>query len=350
MKTGNKGEWSELYAFFRLLEKGKIYAADENLNKLKDNYYPIIKILREKKEFHTGKLIRIIYNDKLIEEISPDILKEKADYLYESILRGSIESTFSVPEIENFMEDIHITKIKAQNVDKIDLEMQIHDINTGHQPIAGFSIKSDIGSAPTLLNPGKNTRVKYKVEGLSNEQIKIINAISSKQYLIDRINKIYSFTDKIQFVCVKDRQFNSNLMIIDSLMPQIWGYMLLKFFKEKASDCSILAECLQNNDPLQNGIQDFYKYKIKKLLCSSALGMTPGTPWNGRDKANGGYIIVKKDGDVVCYYLYNRDFFEEYLLCNTKLDKPSASRYEYGFLYKENNNIFIDLNAQIRFK
>ena len=32
--TGNKGEWSEIYAFLRLLEMGKLYAADAELNKI----------------------------------------------------------------------------------------------------------------------------------------------------------------------------------------------------------------------------------------------------------------------------------------------------------------------------
>ena len=32
--TGNKGEWSELYALVKLLSSGKLYAADENTEKL----------------------------------------------------------------------------------------------------------------------------------------------------------------------------------------------------------------------------------------------------------------------------------------------------------------------------
>ncbi|MBD3211216.1 MAG: HpaII family restriction endonuclease, partial [Candidatus Lokiarchaeota archaeon] len=29
--TGNKGEWSEIYVFFKLLADGKLYAADGDL-------------------------------------------------------------------------------------------------------------------------------------------------------------------------------------------------------------------------------------------------------------------------------------------------------------------------------
>ncbi len=42
--TGNKGEWSELYALFRLLGEGKVHAGDADLNKL-DLYYPILNII-----------------------------------------------------------------------------------------------------------------------------------------------------------------------------------------------------------------------------------------------------------------------------------------------------------------
>lgn len=33
--SGNKGEWSELYAFMKLLSQGRVYAANEKVEKLK---------------------------------------------------------------------------------------------------------------------------------------------------------------------------------------------------------------------------------------------------------------------------------------------------------------------------
>lgn len=32
--------------------------------------------------------------------------------------------------------------------------------------------------------------------------------------------------------------------------------------------------------------------------------MTAGKEWNGYEAATGGYIIIKKDGDVLCYHLH----------------------------------------------
>ena len=56
--------------------------------------------------------------------------------------------------------------------------------------------------------------------------------------------------------------------------------------------------------------------------------MTPGKFWDGLDKATGGYIIVKRNGDVLAYHLYNRNYFEEYLLKNTQFDRPSATKFD----------------------
>ena len=47
MITQNKGELSELYVFLKLLGDGILYAADADLNKIEDLYYPLIEILRK---------------------------------------------------------------------------------------------------------------------------------------------------------------------------------------------------------------------------------------------------------------------------------------------------------------
>ena len=38
--TGNRGEWSEVYAFLRLLADGKLFSADENLDRIEDMFFP----------------------------------------------------------------------------------------------------------------------------------------------------------------------------------------------------------------------------------------------------------------------------------------------------------------------
>lgn len=61
--SGNKGEWSELYAFMKLLSQGRVYAANEKVEKIEDVYYPILKIMREETR---GEVIDYIIDDNQI--------------------------------------------------------------------------------------------------------------------------------------------------------------------------------------------------------------------------------------------------------------------------------------------
>ncbi|MCZ8343566.1 MAG: HpaII family restriction endonuclease [Leptospira sp.] len=92
-----------------------------------------------------------------------------------------------------------------------------------------------------------------------------------------------------------------------------------------------------------------YEHKLKRFLTDVALGFTPGRVWNGKYDATGGYLIVKKDGDVVCYHFYDKTQFEDYLFYNTQVDTPDPSRHRFGKIYQEGSKYFMDLNLQIRF-
>lgn len=78
--------------------------------------------------------------------------------------------------------------------------------------------------------------------------------------------------------------------------------------------------------------------------------MTPAREWNGRDDATGGYVIVREDGNVLAFHIYNRDMFEDYLIDNTKFETASSSRHGFGTVFERDGSYFINLNLQIRFK
>jgi hypothetical protein len=48
-KGNNKGEWSEFYAFLKILEERKIPAADKNLKIIGGKFFVFYKIIREEK-------------------------------------------------------------------------------------------------------------------------------------------------------------------------------------------------------------------------------------------------------------------------------------------------------------
>ena len=78
--------------------------------------------------------------------------------------------------------------------------------------------------------------------------------------------------------------------------------------------------------------------------------MVPSKEWSGIDEATGGYIVVRNDGEVLAFYIYNRNVFEQYLLDNTKFERGSVNKHDYASIYKDNNDeYFINLNLSIRF-
>lgn len=353
---GNKGEWSEFYAFVKLLSIGKLYAANDKVEKIDDIFFPIIKILRnenkkEEKEyvisFDDGS-VEIYCDIGILNKISNVDLIRISEYLYKSIVNGNSRS-FEIVGSDEIMEKLHCERISAPSIEKADIKMQIHDIYTGYNPICGFSIKSEIGSPPTLLNASKATNFIFEVKGLNDKQLNFINEINTKSKIIDRIEKILEF-GKIKYKNMSNDNFYDNLLLIDTYMDSILAEILIDYYKNNIQDCKSLIERIEERNPLGYPRKGIYEYKFKKLLCSVALGMKPSIEWDGHDEANGGYIIVKEDGDVVAYHIYNRDSFEKYLLNNTKLEKGSTTKHDFAHIYYgENKNMYINLNLQIRF-
>ena len=352
--SGNKGEWSELYAFMKLLSQGRVYAANENVEKIDDVFYPILKIMREEQKGQsidyviTDENINIEVQSKTIMTVSRKELDDSANRLLREISAHS--GSFELEEIADFVNGIKVTKIKATSSDTTDISMQIEDIHTNYIRNVGFSIKSEVGNAPTLLNAGKTTNFIYKITDITSEQAEEINAINTKTKIKDRVKAIKDFGGCISYADMEHQGFKRNLIMVDSSMPQIIGNMLLYYYEEDVKECDKLVKLAGERDPLGYGDAMMYEYKFKKFLCSCALGMKPAKKWDGLDEANGGYIIVKADGEILAYHIYNRNFFEQYLLDNTILERASTSRHEYMSLYEEDEEMFIKFNLQVRFR
>jgi len=217
----------------------------------------------------------------------------------------------------------------------------------------GFSIKSKLGSPSTLLNSSEATNIVYQINGeLSDEEIKEINNIDRQS---DRLRLIEEYGCPITYFNYASKTFFGNLLLIDGMLPEIVADCLLEYYKGTSISATkdvvkILSSKKENSIPFED-LNLFYSFKIKKLLLDAALGMMPSTKWNGRYEANGGYLVVKADGDIVCYHFYNKNDVESYLYNNTKFDTPSRTRHKFGEVYRDTNGaLYMKLNLQIRFQ
>ena len=251
--------------------------------------------------------------------------------------------------IKRFMGTIRCTKIKANSTEKRDIEIQIHDTNTNQTPIQGFSIKSYVGNRPTLLNAGRTTNFTFLVRGCDANLMDAVNSIDTRTKIVDRVRAILSAGCTLEFAGMDSDCFRRNLQKVDSLMPQIMAQMLLAHYTTGVGKLSEVVAMLERDDPLGMDNDGYYTYKMKTVLCAFALGMIPSDPWSGIEDANGGYIVVKEDGDVVCFFLYDRNVFEEYLLESTMFERASTTRHGYMEVYRENDGYYLKLNLQIRF-
>ncbi len=357
MITGNKGEWSEIYALFKLLGDKQLFLGNKNIEKLEGLVYPIIKILRTE---NNGNFEYAIQDELIIISGSEEILKipisefkKNALFLLDAI-KDNKERTFSVPEIEEFMQSINCISLKASSSAKTDITIVVHDQRTNQQPTLGFSIKSQLGSPSTLLNAGKTTNFIFKIVGssLTETDINDINLIDTRSKIIDRVLQIQNKGGEFVFVKTERKIFSNNLVLIDSLLPEILSKIVFDFYSSEFSHLTDLVNAIAEKNPLNFDIENehkFYEYKIKRFLTDVSLGMMPSKVWTGQYDATGGYLIVKENGDVLCYHIYNKNEFEDYLLNNTKLDTASSSRHGFGEIYKENDQLYFNLNLQIRF-
>lgn len=349
-QSGNKGEWSEVYAFLKLLAEAELNLGDAVLRKVEGGTLPILAVARPHQDQWRRYQISgdLVECDPVDEEevfvIQRDELGSCAAMLLEKI--GAAKATFTVPELEGLLASLKVVQLKASSKSKEDIRVTIHDLRSESTPTLGFSIKSQLGSPSTLLNASGATNFCYTL------------SVTPSTEFIDSFNQSKSFRDKfallgkgelgLTFVGLKDRCFENNLRLIDSSLPDILGHLLLYYYQGRARRMQDLLDILRAENPMGYDLErhDFYGYKLKKFLVDVALGMTPKTPWSGIYTAGGGYIIVLVSGDLLCYHFYDRNYFEDYLLNNTQLDTPSTGRHGFGQLDSEGR---LQLNLQIRF-
>ncbi|MGL6120721.1 MAG: HpaII family restriction endonuclease [Fusobacteriaceae bacterium] len=337
MVTLNKGEWSEIYAFLKLLYDFQIPIYNSS-GKVMEVYLvkEIYKTTTKKQKLDFDKQNKNI--ERLITETYKKIKEEK--------------STFEIPDVEKFANDFNFG-LKSNSDSKLDLELFLLN-NIGYGKRLGYSIKSQIGSPSTLLNASSHTDFKFFVDGLDDDKIIKINSIDTRTKLKDRYQKLIEFGAKIYFDKIKSPIFRENMRVIDSDLDKILAKILLLSYECDEKNLKILLEKLTECNFLESlNPKIFYKDKLSRFLESVTLGMVPGTLCDFNFLFSmGGIIIVLENGELnLLDKIYYQQDLREYLIDNLKLESPSSSRYNMLEILKdENNRAFFNLNLQVRFK
>jgi hypothetical protein len=252
---------------------------------------------------------------------------------------------------EEFNQIVSIQNIQELGHQRVFI-IPISDPKSFLSPALGFSIKSQLGAASTLVNASGATNLCYLIKGktLTPAQIDTIN---TTEKFTEKFSLLKRYGAKLKFEEVDHEIFQSNLQTIDYHFDIIVAKMLLLYYgRDGRNTVKELIEDIASENPLKYNLtinSSMYEMMMKKFLTDYALGMRASKVWKRKYEATGGYLIVRQDGELVCYHFYFMKEFEDYLFNNTRLETPGTDKHGFGNIYTQNGQQKMKLNLQIRF-
>lgn len=351
-----KREWGELYAFFRLLADGYVYAGTPDVKKNEAQKLPVAMIQREEHDgtrrysLEDAETVRIT-GEKMDKRIPREDFAAVAE-LIQAAVKGSRENDVMSPDgVEEFLDEVAIYDLEAKTDDRTDFYVAFYRTDA---PLVGFCVRSRLGGMSPLLDGGRTANFKFEQTGIkfATPTVNKINAFGEEDDVIGRLLMIERLGGVLKYNDVADKVFRSNLCMIDLHFPRMLGEMLRIMHLDGISKVSELTEAVKRMNPLK--IKDelinkhgYYEYKMKQFLMALALGMRPAKIFNGTDSAISGFLFVDGAGEVLCYQNSDRQTFADFLFANTRFEKSSTEKDKYGYLERENGVYYFKLNLKI---
>ena len=367
--TGNVGEFSEPYVVAKLLVDGQVpvinsmgeksgaFISIRGVKRIERNR-EVVYIQRENQDYscmvNDAELPPNGYST--LHDLSVSLLSEIKSIDKEPE-RKVTKQTFYCPSAEALISALSFSALKAKSDEKSDITLRIADsFSVNGVREAGFTIKSRLGSAPSLANAGA-TVFKYNVtcQTLSTLDDPAIADLTGKA-LIRKLIALPGF--KYDFLGVANEVYGQNLRMIDSLFAPMVAAALFHSYHVVGGHFSEIIEDDRFVVKLNEicGFHEnlrFFVHKFKDFLKQSALGMQPKTPWNGSNEVTGGALIVQPDGQVVCLCTDKDTDFRDYLFDNCRFETPSSGVGDNKLCALRKDaagNYWIHLSLQIRFK
>jgi hypothetical protein len=358
-KTRNRGELSELYVLARLLSDATLTVNGISGSR---TALPINRVTRK-----LGGVTRswlIFGGDVMVTDPAgssmplfctepPLVNRRKIAALADEMLveissmtkSASLASLVAAQAIVNLLG---LDDVIGDNKEKGDLGVEVYDPTISAHVMRYFSIKSHIGSPPSLLNASGATWFRYAVTcpGVSPcdsgfEDLKTVGLVST--LLSEGCSVLYDSMDE---------RFRENLDMLDGHLERIVAECLLESYLGSGRSVASVVSRVAAKNPLgfpSTTAEKVYRYKFLQFLQNSAFGMMPSEPWGGLSATTAGFIDVKKDGSLLIFHNENQDELREYLWTATKFETPSTSRHNHGTLYRIEDGCFMNLALQIRY-
>lgn len=353
----NKSEWSELYAFFRLLADGGIYAGTADGKRNPDLFYPVVRVQREEhdgtRQYRIDKEVIRIQGENRHQEIPREDFVAVSELILEALKSSEGQVVTSPDGVEGFLDELGIFDLAARTDDRTDLSLAFYAESA---PLTGVVVRSVFGGLYPLLDGGRAANFKFEQTGVkfASPTVHKINAEGEEDDVLSRMLMIERLGGQLKYSDVADKIFRSNLSIIDLHAGRLFGEMTRLMWLDDLTRVADLTEAVKQLNPLK--IKDelihkhgYYEYKVKELLLALVNGMRPAKLYNGRESAIDGLVMVNGQGELLCYHKGQRQVMADYLYSHTRLLRGSTEKDKYGYLERENGSYYFKLNLKIGF-
>ena len=349
----NRGEWSEIWAVLKVLADGRIPTLSvANGAVSKTGSSVLVHALRtgrsgttldyvlERDSRGDPSYLHVCRTDTGAPACAPMPHEEvRSDFLsFDEALRraevGKGKGTFPVDGADALFAKYLFGSGKSPSDLKQDCELSLIALDGRKEEMRGFSIKSYTGGAPTLFNASRGAAFRYRLAGNAVEEARTrldaIPKVKGKPWVVARVNALHELHAFTADVKAESPVFAKNLSLLDTNMAKVIGH-LLRIGRSSAVGSGSVKEALEllvREDPLGLGsvfAKTYYGFRVRHFLRAAALGMTPSTPWDGNEDAEGGMLVVSADRELFCL-LAGKSEFERYLVETTGFDTPSTSR------------------------
>lgn len=382
----NKGEWAELYVLLQLLGTGVLHAADGDLKCKKDSFLEVATVVRRAVDGKGMMEYAVRPASATVEVrlrgvgagnesaafavVSMGECRRAAQALFSCLVsHESGAKTMRAPvEVCDFAERIGVANPKAQSVPhardafggKVDIVIETRDARNGMTNSAGFSVKSQFGSAATLFNAAPTAPLLYWVAHCDDVLMAEFNGLHDARGNRGWFRCCQPFFDehglRVSFARARHAgSFERNLLFVREGMLEIIAACVRERFIQGAavSDVADIVASVAEQNPMRYPpavAAAVYEKAMKDFLYAAFSGMSMTKPWDGVEQVNGGYIVVKPDGDVLCYHANDREEFRSYLFRTTVFEYVSAKKFGWSYIEKNDGEYLLPVNFSIRFK
>lgn len=357
--SGNRGEWGELYALCKLLSEGVLHNSGEDLQSTTTQNLVLSIIRKESDERDLEYVINrdisnveIYLNGRLFRTVPQAEFALKAAELH-NYLESKKGPSFDIPEFNDFIDMIGVTKLKPSDTDKPDITVKVFDSRTGSEYITRYSIKSFFGANPTLVNSSALTYFYYELVDFSDSDYESVaslprNKVKQRVALCKKLASEVRYSHLSEYADV----FHQNLLRVHPYAEATIGYMILESYAIRGKRSLPILEAVAATNPMNYEDVALYQDAYIDYLWAVFFGMIPSVAWENRDSVDG-FLIVEPDGSMLSQLVVRKNTFADHLLSSTNFDTPSTSpgraTADTGCVFERDGKYYLTLSLQIKY-